>query len=204
MRRFGSVRLLLLAVTSVVHWVAQCAEEPTMRARVVYESMFGNTAAVADAIAQGLCEHAEVELVNVVAAAEVTATTVHLLVVGGPTHAFGLSRPQTRRDATKLTDAPIAIDIGVREWLAAALPAAPGHRALAFGTKVAKPPWLPGSAARGIGKRLRRLGYSLADEPVDFLVEDTIGPLTPGELDRARVWAGRIAHTELDRIMHHT
>ncbi|MEU1999390.1 flavodoxin domain-containing protein [Nocardia gamkensis] len=175
-----------------------------MRARIIYESMFGNTAAIAEAIAQGLREHAEVEVVNVVAAAELFTPTVHLLVVGGPTHAFGLSRRQTRRDAAKLTDAPIATHLGVREWLAAALPVSPGHRALAFGTKVDKPPWLSGSAARGIGKRLCRLGYSLADQPVDFLVEDTTGPLAPGELDCARVWAGRIAHTELDRIMHHT
>ncbi|MGK8507676.1 MULTISPECIES: flavodoxin domain-containing protein [Nocardia] len=175
-----------------------------MRARIIYESMFGNTAAVAEAIAQGLREYAEVEVVNVLAAAEVCGPTLNLLVVGGPTHAFGLSRPQTRRDAAKLTDAPIATDIGVREWLAAAPPVSPRHRALAFGTKVAKPPWLSGSAAHGIGKRLRRLGYSLADQPVDFLVEGTTGPLAPGELDCARVWARRIAHTELDRMKHHT
>ncbi|WP_063020032.1 flavodoxin family protein [Nocardia niwae] len=174
-----------------------------MRARIIYESMFGNTAAVADAIAQGLGEHAEVEVVHVSAAAEVCGPTLNLLVVGGPTHAFGLSRPQTRRDAAKLTDIPIATGIGVREWLAATLPVPAGRRALAFGTKVAKPPWLAGSAARGIGKRLCRLGYSLADQPVDFLVADTTGPLAPGELDRARVWARRIAYTELDRIMHH-
>lgn len=175
-----------------------------MRARVVYESMFGNTAAIAEAIAQGLREHADVEVLNVAAAGECPAPAVSLLVVGGPTHAFGLSRPQTRRDAAKHTDAPIATDIGVREWLDAAVPAPPGHRAAAFGTKIAKPPWLPGSAARGIGKRLRRLGYALADEPVDFLVEDTTGPLRAGELERARIWAARIAHTELDRIMHRT
>ncbi|MET9290174.1 hypothetical protein ACWEPH_31980 [Nocardia beijingensis] len=75
---------------------------------------------------------------------------------------------------------------------------------VAFGTKVAKPPWLSGSAAHGSGKRLRRLGYSLADQPVDFLVEGTPGPLAPDELNCARVWARRIAHTELDRIEHHT
>ncbi|MCP2293557.1 flavodoxin domain-containing protein [Nocardia amikacinitolerans] len=173
-----------------------------MRARVVYESMFGNTAKIAEAIAQGLREHAEVEVVNVMAAGEVPAPTVDLLVVGGPTHALGLSRQLTRRDAAKLTDAPIATDIGVREWLGAAMPVAAGHRALAFGTKVAKPPWLPGSAAKGIGKRLRRLGYSLADQPTDFFVEGTTGPLAEGELDRARHWASRVAFTELDRITH--
>ncbi|GGN77701.1 flavodoxin domain-containing protein [Nocardia rhizosphaerihabitans] len=174
-----------------------------MRARVVYESMFGNTAMVADAIAQGLRDHAEVEVVNVMAAGEVPPPTVDLLVVGGPTHALGLSRQLTRRDAARLTDEPIAIDIGVREWLEAALPVAAGHRALAFGTKIAKPPWFPGSAASGIAKRLRHLGYSLADQPVDFLVEGTTGPLVPGELGRAHAWGCRMAFTELDRIQHH-
>ncbi|MFR9749651.1 flavodoxin family protein [Nocardia sp. 004] len=173
-----------------------------MRARVVYESMFGNTAAVAEAIATGLREHAEVEVLNVVCAAELPAQPVNLLIVGGPTHAFGLSRPRTRRTAAEQSDRPIATDIGVREWLDAALPVSPGRRAAAFGTTMAKPTWLPGSAARGIGKRLRRLGYSLADQPVDFVVEDTTGPLGSGELERARVWAARLAHTELDRIMH--
>ncbi|WP_083880651.1 flavodoxin family protein [Nocardia araoensis] len=172
-----------------------------MRARIVYESMFGNTAAVAEAIAEGLREHADVEVLHVAAAAEVPAPKVQLLVVGGPTHTFGLSRRRSRRDAAKRTDAPIA-DIGVREWLEAALPVARGHAAVAFGTKPAGQSWLPGSAARGIGRRLRRLGYALADDPMDFLLEDTTGPLGPGELERARAWAERIAHTELDRISH--
>lgn len=104
-------------------------ENIVIRARMIYESMFGNTAAVAEAIAPGLREYAEVEVVNVLAAAEVCGPTLNLLVVGGPTHAFGLSRPQTRRDAAKLTDAPIATDIGVGEWLAAAPPVSPRHRA---------------------------------------------------------------------------
>ncbi|MET9029996.1 flavodoxin family protein [Nocardia sp. NPDC004168] len=172
-----------------------------MRARVVYESMFGNTAAVAEAIAEGLREHADVEVVPVAAAAEVPAPKVHLLVVGGPTRTFRLSRRRTRRDAAKRTDAPIA-DIGVREWLEAALPVPRGHTAIAFATKPAGQSWLPGSTARGIGKRLRRLGYSLADDPMDFLLEDSTGPPGPGELERARAWAARIAHTELDRISH--
>ncbi|QBS45342.1 flavodoxin domain-containing protein [Nocardia sp. CS682] len=173
-----------------------------MRARVVYESMFGNTAAIAEAIAEVLGKHGTVEVLNVDAAASVAAPTVDLLVVGGPTHAFGLSRERTRRDAAEHTESPIALDIGIREWLDAALPVPAGRRAAAFGTKVAKPPWLPGSAARGAAKRLRRLGYELADDPVDFLVEGMTGPLTEGELDRARAWAELLAHTELDRIAH--
>ncbi|MET8871386.1 flavodoxin domain-containing protein [Nocardia sp. NPDC004604] len=173
-----------------------------MRARVVYESMFGNTAAIAKAIATGLSEYGEVEVLDVVAAAQRPEPMVDLLVVGGPTHAFGMSRARTRRDAATRTEAPVAVDIGMREWLDAALPVPPGSRAAAFGTKAAKPSWLPGSAARGAGKRLRRLGYELADAPQDFFVDGTLGPLTAGELERARAWADRLAHTELDRSAH--
>ncbi|MBF6129859.1 flavodoxin domain-containing protein [Nocardia brasiliensis] len=175
-----------------------------MRSRVVYESMFGNTAAIAEAIAEGLGKFGTVEVINVSAAANVPAPTVDLLVVGAPTHAFGLSRRKTRLDAATHTEAPIVVEIGIREWLDAALGVPEGRRAAAFGTKVAKPPWLPGSAAHATGKRLRRIGYELADEPVDFFVDGMTGPLRAGEPDRARAWAERLAHTEHDRLAHHT
>ncbi|MEV6562076.1 hypothetical protein AB0M22_40585 [Nocardia sp. NPDC051756] len=173
-----------------------------MRSRIVYESMFGNTAAIAAAIAEALRAYGPVEVLNIAAAANVPAASCDLLVVGGPTHAFGLSRQRTRLDAAGRTDAPVVVDIGIREWLDAALPVPAGCRAAAFGTKVAKPPWLPGSAAHSAGKRLRRLGYQLADEPMDFLVDGMTGPLSEGEPARARAWAERLAHVEQDRIAH--
>ena len=62
-----------------------------MKAVVVFESMFGNTGTVAAAIADGLAAHAEVSLVNVANPVAELAQDVDLLVVGAPTHAFGLS-----------------------------------------------------------------------------------------------------------------
>ncbi|WP_040690951.1 flavodoxin family protein [Nocardia vinacea] len=173
-----------------------------MRCRVVYESMFGNTAAIAAAIAQKLGEYGEVEVLDVAAAAQHPEPTVDLLVVGAPTHALGMSRARTRRDAASRTEVPVSVDIGMREWLDAALPVPAGSRAAAFCTKAAKPSWLPGSAARGAGKRLRRLGYELVDRPVDFLVDGTLGPVTPGELERAQTWADRLARAGFDHIAH--
>ncbi|WP_433715852.1 hypothetical protein ACQP2U_18895 [Nocardia sp. CA-084685] len=173
-----------------------------MLARVIYESMFGNTAAIAAAVAQGLSEYATVELLNVAAAAELPQPAADLLVVGGPTHLLGLSRSRTRRDAAQRTDALVPVEIGVREWLDRALPVVAGTRAAAFGTKVVKSSWLPGSAARSAGKRLRRLGYELVDEPVDFFVDSVTGPLAAGALECARAWGERLAHTEADRIAH--
>lgn len=64
--------------------------------------MFGNTRAVAEAVAQGLGSAMTVELVEV-SAAPLESQDVDLLVVGGPTHAFGMSRPTTRSDAAGRT-----------------------------------------------------------------------------------------------------
>jgi hypothetical protein len=72
-----------------------------MRAVVVFESMFGNTKAIAEAVADALSTVLPVELVEVGTASEVVPRDVALLVVGGPTHAFGMSRPDTRRTAVR-------------------------------------------------------------------------------------------------------
>ncbi|MFC9659980.1 flavodoxin family protein [Nocardia sp. NPDC127606] len=169
-----------------------------MRALIVYESMFGNTAVVAEAIADGLRPSCEVELCPIADAVNRPPPQVDLLIVGGPTHAFGLSRLATRQDAAHRTQTSIETEIGIREWLDAALPIPTPRRAAAFGTKVARPPWLPGSAAKGIGKRLRALGYQLAAAPADFHVTAMTGPLAPGERDRATAWATQLATTHPD------
>lgn len=174
-----------------------------MRARIVHESMYGNTAAIAAAIAAGLSEYFSVETVNVADAAESPLSAVDLLVVGGPTHAFGLSRPQSRQDAARRVETPIVTEVGIREWIRDAERVTPGARAAAFGTRLARPRWLTGSAARGAGKLLRRAGYELATPPMDFLVESTTGPLTTGEVERARIWASRLARAEADRRADH-
>ncbi|WP_405182562.1 hypothetical protein OG225_16875 [Nocardia sp. NBC_01377] len=168
-----------------------------MHALVVYESMFGNTAAVAEKIAGGLAAaYSTVDRVDVAAAVELPEHPVDLLVVGGPTHAFGLSRPKTRQDAAARAPRHGGIETGVREWLAALSPAAPHAQAAAFGTRADKKAWLTGSAARGIGKRLRHLGYQLVVPPEDFTVEKILGPLSHGELARARNWGEQLAYTQ--------
>ncbi len=64
-----------------------------MRALVVYESMFGNTEAVARAVAGGLSGSMEVEVYEVSRAPSPVTGPIDLLVVGGPTHAFSLVAP---------------------------------------------------------------------------------------------------------------
>jgi hypothetical protein len=157
-----------------------------MHALVVYESMFGNTEAIARAVAEGLATRLEVETVEVGAAPGTLEEGMDLLVVGGPTHAFGMTRPSTRQDAERKAGHVISAQIGLREWLAGVRTAGP-PAAATFDTRIAKPR-VPGSAARAAEKRLRRLGYRMAAPAESFFVTDVDGPLVEGEAERAKQW----------------
>jgi flavorubredoxin len=56
-----------------------------MRALIVYESMFGNTFAIAKSIAEGLAPHMTAEVVEVGQAPTELGPEFQLIVVGGPT-----------------------------------------------------------------------------------------------------------------------
>ena len=117
-----------------------------MRALVIYESMFGNTQRVAEAIGRGLAARVSVDVVEVGHAPLQVDDDVDLVVVGGPTHAFGLSSERTRRSAAE--QAPTGIvstGRGVREWVAC-LASYGGRLAVAaFDTHIDKT-WVPGAA----------------------------------------------------------
>jgi len=166
-----------------------------MKAIVVFESVYGNTRAIAEAIAEGL-GGAEVKAV---ADAAAHPEPSDLLVVGGPTHMHGLATTRSRQMAITAAEEdghthiePGAGDEpGLRSWLRDL-----GHvdhaRAAAFDTRLDKAPWITGVAARGIGRRLHHHGYDVINSE-SFLVEDSEGPLVEGELERARAWGNKLA-----------
>jgi len=161
-----------------------------MKALVVYESMFGNTETIARAIASGLGEACDVTLADV--ATMPSTDGMDLLVAGGPTHAFGLSRPGTRQDAVRQgSTRPGAATVGLREYLDVS-PMLTGLAAAAFDTKIDKP-FVPGSAARKAHRRLRGLGCRMLVAPESFRVTGTPGPLADGETKRAERWAIRLS-----------
>jgi flavodoxin-like protein len=164
------------------------------RALVVYESMFGNTRSIADAVAEGLSSGVATEIVEVGEAPTSLPEAVSLLVVGGPTHAFGLSRASTRKDAAGRADGRVlSRRRGLREWLAE-LETRPGLPVATFDTRIAKPR-VPGSAARAAERRLRRAGVTIAASGESFYVVGTTGPLLEGELARARSWGEELARS---------
>lgn len=170
---------------------------------VVYESVFGNTRDVAQAVARGLSETFEVEVLEV-AQADPTLPGVRLVVVGGPTHAFSMSRPTIRSDAAEQArqrgTAPPSGERGLREWLDD-LRERPGSvAAAAFDTAIEVERIPAGWASRSEASRLRDCGYKVVVEPEHFIVKDVDGPLMGGELERATAWGRHVAEAALARV----
>jgi hypothetical protein len=163
-----------------------------MHALIIFESMFGNTQLIAKSVADGLTSRMQVDLMEVGTAPTALDGDVDLLVVGGPTHAFGMSRPGTRQSAAEQAKQNlVSARIGLREWLGT-LPESSGRVVVAtFDTRIAKPR-LPGSAAAAAEKRLRRLGFRSVVPSKSFYVEGTTGPLADGEPERARRWGDEL------------
>ncbi len=161
-----------------------------MKAIVVYESHWGNTAAVARAIAEGIGP--EAQAMSTAEAAGAAMAGVDLVVAGSPLLGFNLpTEGMLKGMAANAAKDPTPPDLShpsMRAWLEA-LPAGSG-RAASFETRIW---WSPGSAAKAILKRLEALGYRPVGKGERFIVEDKYGPLRAGELERARAWGAELA-----------
>lgn len=143
-----------------------------MKGYVVYDSAFGNTKAVAEAIAQGL---------NPIRAAAVSVTDFKpgnlaggdLLIVGSPINGW--------RPTPKITELLGHLGNGKLK----------GIKAAAFDTRVRF--FIHGDAAKKITRLLTEGGAKIISHPVPFFVRGTGGPLRAGELDRATTWARNLA-----------
>jgi flavodoxin len=169
-----------------------------MRAVITFESIYGNTRAVAEAVADGLRPLGEASVVSHHEAGPAAISDADLLVVGAPTHMHGLPTSLSRKMAAQASeeesgplDPGATAGPGIRSWLSEQ--SGGGRFAAAFDTRADGRPALTGSAARGIAKRLRKRGFEVVVEPESFLVEDAEGPLAAGELERAREWGSVLA-----------
>ena len=153
-----------------------------MKALVVYDSIHGNTEAIARAIAQALAQALGDALpgeISVLRAGQVDPaelTELDLLIVGAPTHG---GRPtEAIRDFLDRVPAPTIA----------------GVRVATFDTRIPTK-WVRifGYAAGRIAGTLKRTGANLIVEPEGFFVKGTEGPLVEGEAERAAEWARQLA-----------
>lgn len=153
-----------------------------MRTTIVFDSVFGNTAAVAGAIATACENLGPARLLPVAEARKLDLSDTDLLIVGSPTRGFNPTP-------------------AITEFLSGLPPATPGLRAAAFDTRMAKEAIHPaplrwvveagGYAAQRIAHALQGKGYALADT-AGFEVTGQEGPLKPDELAHAGAWAQKL------------
>ena len=169
-----------------------------MRAVVIYESMYGNTHVIADAIGRGLEQEFEVTVVPVAEATPELLDEAGLVVAGGPTHVHGMSGTRSRqaaveaahKDGSGLTLEPHAQGPGLRDWFGT-VGRIHGCSA-AFDTRIDGPAMVTGHASKAIAKLLDRHGLTEIAPAQSFLVTKD-NHLRPGEEDRAEQWGRELA-----------
>lgn len=168
-----------------------------MKAVIVYESEFGATRLVAQAIEMGIGERMHTELLNVHDVERFTLARTDLLVVGAPTHGRRIPTADSRLDGELHRDQafrshllePEPLKTGVREWLSTL--DLDQSWCAAFATRANIPLLLSGSAAPAIQRALGRAGGVKLAPPVAFLIEKD-GTLATNELRYAQDWGRQL------------
>jgi len=169
-----------------------------MEVLVVYESSYGNTHLIADAIGEGVGSTHTVRVVPVAKATPDLVGSADLVVVGGPTHIHGMSRPATRERAVEAAHQPastLVLDAdaegpGLAEWFSTL--GRVDTNAAAFDTRIDASPMLTGRASKGISKQLRHHGLHEIANPMSFLVTKETH-LADGQQAAAREWGRSLA-----------
>ncbi|NTW22892.1 flavodoxin family protein [Candidatus Falkowbacteria bacterium] len=159
-----------------------------MKTVIVYDSMFGNTQKVAEAVASKI--GGECVLCHVKEAKPQEVQAAGLLIVGSPTHGGRASIP-TQTFLKQLSKGILA-----------------NVQVAAFDTRIAAADqswWLKlvmkliDFAAPKMAKGLAGKGGRLLLEPEGFIVNDKEGPLREGELERAQSWGEKINNLLLQK-----
>ena len=163
-----------------------------MNILVIYDSVYGNTEKVANAVGEALGAQHTVKMLRATELQQADLSGVELLIAGAPTQKFnptpGLKDPLQALPAKSLQ----------------------GMRAAAFDTRIAEADADNkvfsfmvkrfGYAAEKIADMLKKKGAVLVLPPEPFYVKGTEGPLQDGELERAAAWALKtVAPVEVKR-----
>jgi flavodoxin len=159
-----------------------------MRTLVIYDSVFGNTEKIAQAIAQAirseLGPEGEVEILRPGAVKLEHLKGLDLLIIGSPTRGF---RP-TEDLAGWMKQIPVSglkgVRVAVFDTCFSVNDLGPGLTRFVVKTG--------GYAAPRMAKELERNGGKLVVPVEGFIVKDTEGPLKEGELERSVEWGKQL------------
>jgi flavodoxin I len=149
--------------------------DKSMKTLIVYDSIFGNTEQIAQAIGNALGSQQNVEILHVSNVKPEQLMELELLIVGSPTYG---GRPTA----------------AIQDFLnKVSEPAIRGINVLAFDTRLlTRLVRIFGYAADKIADSLKKNGGTLIASPEGFFVKGKEGPLKEGEIERAASWAKMI------------
>lgn len=147
-----------------------------MNTLVVYDSQYGNTERIAQAIADALRAFGQARAIRVDPSRPLDVPGVDMVIFGSPTQGWNAT-PAMRAFLQTLDPEQLR-----------------GVELACFDTRFNKPRWLTGSAAKRMHEAFERKGLALAAPPESFFVEGSEGPLQDGELERAATWARALAN----------
>ena len=155
-----------------------------MKTVVVYDSVYGNTEKIAQAIGQVLRAQSETQVIRIAQVKPMNLKSATLLIVGSPTQRFRAT-PAIKTFLARIGKGELN-----------------GVQVATFDTRLGLedmpsrilPPFVKifGYAAKPIADALVSKGGKLIASPEGFLVKGMEGPLKDGELERAAQWATRI------------
>ena len=156
-----------------------------MKTLLIYDSFFGNTEQIAQAVGKVLGLSNQVEICRVSDVKPEQLTGLKLLIVGSPTRGF--------RPTLAIVDLLKGISANALQ----------GVKVAAFDTRIATSDIksavlrvmvnFGGYAAAPIAAQLKKKGGEVLAPPEGFFVQDREGPLKPGELERAAKWAAQLS-----------
>lgn len=152
-----------------------------MKALIIYESAFGNTEQIAFAIRDTLNLSCQTIALHPDKIQPADLQNYDLIIAGSPTQKFS-PLPQISAFISKLPDGSLK-----------------GKNVAAFDTRIDLKKqnnrflsfmvWLFGYAAEPLARKLKSKRGNLIAPSEGFFVDDTKGPITEGELIRAKEWA---------------
>ena len=158
-----------------------------MKTLVIYDSFFGNTEKVAQAIGSAAGTPKDVQIVKAANANPQQLQGVQLLIVGSPTRAFRPSPATIQFLASIPVGGLQGVKVAAFDTRMMITDKTPGILRVLSG-------WF-GYADKSISKKLLRKGGQATLPSEGFFVQDSEGPLKEGELERAAEWAKRIVAT---------
>lgn len=156
-----------------------------MKVLVIYDSVFGNTEQIAQAIAGKLAPLGDVRLSRAGDLSPSDLAGSDFVIVGAPTQGGRSTKPVGELLDAIPRDALKGVRVASFDTRISAADSGIGIRLLVS---------IIGYAAGKIAQKLKGLGGVLIAPPEGFIVKDREGPLKEGELKRASAWAESLAN----------